>query len=160
MEAEHLPTGSNLANKFPQARRWLFLIVAALLILIAPDPLQTLAPVNRHFRLFARSFQYSPAILHVNPGDTVTIDLISTDVVHGLSLDGYDVDLTADPGQTASVTFVADKKGSYRFRCSVACGNLHPFMMGKLIVGRNALFWRVIALSFLSILAGIWSVQR
>ncbi|MCJ7624311.1 MAG: hypothetical protein MUO76_12475, partial [Anaerolineaceae bacterium] len=73
MEAETL-TASPKANKFTHTLRWLCLIVAALIILIAPNSLQTLAPVNRHFRLFASTFQYSPAILQVNPGDTVTIE--------------------------------------------------------------------------------------
>jgi len=59
-------------------------------------------------------------------GDHVTIDLVSTDVVHGLYLDGYDLNVTADPGQTATLSFVADRSGSFRFRCSVTCGALHP----------------------------------
>jgi len=82
------------------------------------------------------------------------------DVVHGLSLDGYDFELKADPGQTVSATFVADKAGVFRFRCSVACGNLHPFMIGKLQIGPNQLIIRGIALLILSIVTAFYSVRQ
>ena len=49
----------------------------------------------------------------VNPGDRVTIELVATDVVHGLSIDGYNLETTADPGKTASITFTADRSGSF-----------------------------------------------
>jgi hypothetical protein len=38
--------------------------------------------------------------------------------------------------------FVAGRQGSFRFRCTVTCGNLHPFMIGRNQVGQNALLWR------------------
>jgi len=101
-----------------------------------------------------------PAVLAVNPGDRVTIELTATDVVHGLSIDGYNLATTADPGQTARLTFVADRQGSFRFRCTVTCGNMHPFMIGKLEVGQNLMFWRAIALSGLALVAGIWKLKK
>ena len=90
----------------------------------------------------------------------MTIELTSNDVVHGLYLDGYKLEISADPGQTASLTFVADRPGSFRFRCSVTCGELHPFMIGKLKVGQNSLFWRGIGLAVIVMLAGVWSLQK
>jgi heme/copper-type cytochrome/quinol oxidase subunit 2 len=104
-------------------------------------------------------FQFTPGELQINPGDRVTVELISTDVVHGFSLDGYDFELKADPGQMATGTFVADQAGVFRFRCSVACGNLHPFMLGKLQIGPNLLLIRGIALGLLAILAALWFVH-
>lgn len=112
-------------------------------------------PMNRHFRIEASSFRYSPATIAVNAGDHVTIDLVSTDVVHGLYVDGYDLQVTADPGRTASLSFVATRAGMFRFRCSVTCGSMHPFMIGKLHVGRNDLLWRAISLALLAGLAGL-----
>ena len=66
-------------------------------------------------------------------------------MVHGIYVDGYGLSVTADPGQTARLTFVADRAGSFRFRCSVACGDLHPFMIGRLRVGPNQLLIRAVA---------------
>ncbi len=105
-------------------------------------------------------FQFTPGEIQINPGDRVTIELVSKDVVHGFSLDGYNFDLHADPGQTATGTFVANQAGVFRFRCSVACGNLHPFMIGKLQVGPNLLLIRGIALGLLAIAAALLSLRK
>ena len=133
----------------------LLFVLAGAAIVLAPLPVRALAPIQRTFRVEASQFAYLPAVLEVNPGDTVTIELVSTDVVHGLYLDGYGVSVTADPGQTASLTFIADKMGSFRFRCNVTCGALHPFMIGKLQVGANTWLWRAIALTVLAAVSAI-----
>jgi len=138
----------------------LLVVLGAGVIAFAPMPGASTTPANRRVRIEASSFTYSPATIAVNPGDRVTIDLVSTDVVHGLYLDGYNVQVTADPGRTASLSFVATRAGMFRFRCSVTCGSMHPFMIGKLHVGRNDLFWRAIALSVLAGLAGLSLVRR
>jgi heme/copper-type cytochrome/quinol oxidase subunit 2 len=139
-------------------KRWRWFILPgllALMILFAPLRLPGAAPADRHIRIEASRSSFTPGELKINPGDRVTIELVSTDVVHGLSLDGYDFELKADPGQTATGTFVADKSGIFRFRCSVACGNLHPFMIGKLQVGVNLLLGRGIMLGLLGMIAAL-----
>jgi len=135
-------------------------VVAGLLILFAPFPQSSTTPQKRLIRIEASSFQFMPGQIHINPNDEVTVELVSLDVVHGLSLDGYDFELKADPGKTATATFVADKSGVFRFRCSVACGNLHPFMIGKLQIGQNLLLIRGFALLILSIVAAFYSLHR
>ena len=137
-------------------RQWAVLAVLGLAIVFIPFPASAAAPVERTIHIDASRFEYSPAVLSVNPGDRVTIELTAADVVHGLSIDGYNLAVTADPGQTARLTFVADQRGSFRFRCTVTCGNMHPFMVGKLKVGQNLLLWRAAALSGLALLAGVW----
>ncbi|MFT3894176.1 MAG: cupredoxin domain-containing protein [Anaerolineales bacterium] len=122
-------------------------------MVFAPLPVHAATPQARIFRIDARQFAYSPSELHVNSGDTVTIQLVSTDVVHGLYVDGYDVSVQADPGQTATITFTTDKPGSFRFQCNITCGAMHPFMIGKITVGTNAWLYRSLGLAFLSIVA-------
>lgn len=118
----------------------------------APFPVQFIPPQARTFRVEARQFAYSPAELHVNPGDAVTIQLVSTDVVHGLYLDGYYISVEAEPGQPATLSFIADQSGSFRFRCNVTCGAMHPFMIGKLTVGANDWLYRSFGLAVLAII--------
>jgi heme/copper-type cytochrome/quinol oxidase subunit 2 len=137
-------------------KQWFFgilFVLAGAVIVLAPLPVRAAPPAQRTLRVEASQFAYAPAVLEVNPGDTVTIELVSMDVVHGLYLDGYGVSVAADPGQTARLTFFADKAGSFRFRCNVTCGALHPFMIGKIQVGPNTWLWRVIALTVLAALA-------
>lgn len=137
---------------------WLLVAAAALAIALAPLPWRASRPADRAYRIEAGDFAYHPAVLHANPGDRVTLQLVSRDVVHGLHLDGYGVEIQADPGQSASLTFVADKAGTFRFRCSVTCGALHPFMIGKLQVGPPLLLWRAAGLALLAAAAGARSL--
>jgi heme/copper-type cytochrome/quinol oxidase subunit 2 len=151
---------NHAAKNFWVRWRWISLfVVSALLILFAPLALPSAVPTSRHIRIEATMFQFSPSQIYMNPGDRVTVDLVSTDVVHGFSLDGYNFELQAEPGQTATGTFVANKAGVFRFRCSVPCGNLHPFMIGKLQVGPNLLLMRSIALGLLGVMAALWFLR-
>jgi heme/copper-type cytochrome/quinol oxidase subunit 2 len=136
--------------------RYLLAILAGLVLILVPIPTASGAPQDRTVRVEASSYQFEPGVVRVNRGDRVTLELVSTDVVHGLHIDGYNMQLSADPGQLRSITFTADRSGSFRMRCSVSCGALHPFMIGKLVVGDNQLLWRGIGLAGLSVLAGLF----
>ncbi|GIV64121.1 MAG: cupredoxin domain-containing protein [Chloroflexota bacterium] len=130
---------------------WGLFIIAAFIVILFPLPTVSASSQHRDIVMEARQFAYSPAVLKVNRGDTVTIKLVSTDVVHGLYVDGYNVSVTADPGQSTSLSFVADKPGSFRLRCNVACGAMHPFMIGRLEVGANEWFYRSVGLAVLMV---------
>ncbi len=138
----------------------LLFVMAGLVVVFVPLPVPTTAHQERTFEIDARQFSYSPSELNVNAGDTVTIKLVSTDVVHGLYVDDYDVSVEADPGQTATLTFIANKPGSFRFRCNVTCGAMHPFMIGKLTVGSNHWLYRSIGLAVLAIMGVIVSIKQ
>jgi heme/copper-type cytochrome/quinol oxidase subunit 2 len=138
----------------------LFFVMAGLMLAFAPLLVQPITPQERTFRIDARQFAYSPSELDVNPGDTITLQLVSNDVVHGLYVDGYDISLQADPGETATLTFIADKRGSFRFRCNVTCGAMHPFMIGKLSVGKNEWLIRSLGLAVIAVLGVIVLVKQ
>jgi heme/copper-type cytochrome/quinol oxidase subunit 2 len=140
--------------------RWVILAGLVLGVLFIPLPASASTPTHRTFHINASRFEYIPAVMKVNPGDQVTIELVATDVVHGLAIDGYDLQTTADPGKTATITFTADKSGTFRFHCTVTCGSMHPFMTGKLEVGSNTLLLRSIALVGLALIAGVWKVRK
>jgi len=131
-------------------------------VLGAVVPLVALAPIGgrtdrgaeRIVRIEASRFAYSPAVVRVDPGDRVTLELASTDVVHGLYVDGYGVGAEADPGRPARISFVADRPGTFRLRCSIPCGSLHPFMTGELRVGSSVRLWLALALGIPAALFG------
>ena len=91
-------------------------------------------PKEKVITINAQQFSYTPGTVEVNRGDRVTIRLISTDVHHGLYIDGYEVSTDARPGQDGSLTFVANDTGKFVMRCSVTCGPFHPYMIGYLKV--------------------------
>jgi heme/copper-type cytochrome/quinol oxidase subunit 2 len=138
----------------------LLLVMAGLAVAFAPLPVPAVTRQARTFRIDARQFAYSPSELQVNPGDTVTVQLVSTDVVHGLYIDGYDLSVEADPGQTATMTFTANRSGSFRFRCNVTCGAMHPFMIGKLTVGTNDWLFRSAGLAAVAVLGILILIKR
>ena len=101
---------------------------------------------ERFFEIKAKKFSYTPNIINVNKGDVVRIRLISEDVHHCFFLDGYGIRTSAYPGQEGSLKFTADKTGRFSFRCSVTCGEFHPYMIGYLAVGPNTRFFGFVSL--------------
>lgn len=145
---------------FPLTLRFLLAAASGLIVMLAPLPAAPVAPQERLVRVEASSYQFEPGVVRVNRGDRVTLELASTDVVHGLHIDGYNLELQADPGQPRRITFTAERSGAFRWRCSVSCGALHPFMIGKLVVGDNALLWRAGGLASLAVLAGLFLLPK
>lgn len=133
-------------------RTLLLLLIAGLAVVFIPLPENSAPPQERNFQIEVRQFAYSPYHIRVNPGDRVTLHLVSTDMVHGLYIDGYGISVMADPGQTVSLTFLANKPGTYRFRCNVTCGAMHPFMIGRLDVGSNQWLYRSMGLAILGVI--------
>ena len=128
------------------------LIVAAMLV---PIPTAASAPQAHTIDVTARQFAFEPATLDIQRGDTVTIHLESLDAAHGMFVDGYPVDLHAEPGKSAETTFVADKAGKFKFRCSVSCGILHPFMIGEMNVEPDFPFARAAAATVIAMLGAL-----
>jgi heme/copper-type cytochrome/quinol oxidase subunit 2 len=114
---------------------------------------------TREFEIDAAQFHYSPSIIRVDKGDRVVIKFRATDVSHGMYVDGYDVEVNANPGRTQTLEFVADRAGKYQFRCSQTCGSLHPFMIGWLVVRSNGPFTAslgLVALVVVGTVAFVW----
>ncbi len=136
-------------------RRWGFWLAVSLVVLLFPLPQARAEGASRTLRIEARQFAFEPGELKVRPGEKVTLELVAVDVAHGLYVEGYDLEVRAEPGQTARLTFVADRPGTFRLRCSVTCGDLHPFMVGKLQVGSRLWFWRALGLMAVAGWAGL-----
>jgi len=105
---------------------------------------------TREFTIHARQFAYTPPRIRVRQGERVVLRVISDDVVHGLYVDGYGINSKIFPGRETVISFVADRPGKIRYRCSVICGNLHPFMIGEVVVGPNYTLWGALALTALA----------
>jgi nitrous-oxide reductase len=79
-----------------------------------------------------------PTSFEVQRGDTVTVHMTNieqtTDELHGLGINGYNINIVADPGETKSVTFTADQPGVFAYYCTNFCSALHQEMQGYLLV--------------------------
>jgi len=80
------------------------------------------------------NFEFDVKEIRVKEGDTVTINFSSTEGFHDLVIDEFNA-ATAQvrPGTPTSVTFVADKAGTYEYYCSVGSHRAQG-MVGTLIV--------------------------
>jgi heme/copper-type cytochrome/quinol oxidase subunit 2 len=125
-------------------------IALALLVWLVPLPAST-TPVTHEVTMTADQFAFDPPVLQVNQGDRVRLTLKAADVVHGFYLDAYGLKTRVEPGVSQQVEFVADRSGKFRYRCSVSCGGLHPFMMGELVVSPNRPFVRAIGLTLVAV---------
>ena len=131
----------------------------ALAVLLLPVPVLA-QPTTHYVTMNAEQFAFDPPILHINQGDRVIITLQATDVVHGFYLDGYGLDTRVEPGVSQKIEFVADRTGKFRYRCSVSCGTLHPFMIGELVVGPNQIFFRAVGLALVALAATLFFLWR
>ena len=142
---------------------------AGIAILVAR---QTIHPSAKSFLIHARKYEYDPPVIHLVQGDTVHIRLVTLDVVHGFFLEGHGIDAHIFPSpphmelrdpehpdslRTADeIVFIASKTGKFRYRCSVTCGLLHPFMQGEMIVGPNYTLHAGIGSAIGMLLAGFY----
>ena len=111
---------------------------------------------ERSFTITAHKYAYDPPVFRVNQEDRVHIRLAAKDVTHGFYLEGYDLDAKARPDnptfwvrhpsqgeeyeEVEEISFIATRSGKFRYRCSITCGYMHPFMQGELIVRPNYLY--------------------
>lgn len=162
-----------------QVRKILAAVVAvAGFVLPALTAPTTQKPQRRDFEVVARKYAYDPAEIRVNQGDEVHIRFSSKDVLHGFYLEGYDLDALASPGKTGiqlrhpsfgvdfkpadEIVFTADRRGKFRYRCSITCGYMHPFMNGVLIVEPNTLYFQGLGLMgglFLAAFILVWPAR-
>lgn len=81
---------------------------------------------------------FNPEHIKVKEGDNVTIHITNIerarDATHGFAIDGYNINLSLEPGESDTVEFVADKPGVYPFYCTEFCSALHLEMAGYLLV--------------------------
>jgi nitrous-oxide reductase len=81
---------------------------------------------------------YTPEIVEAEEGDTVIYHWTNSeraeDETHGFAISSYNVDLSLEPGKTASATIKADRPGVYSYYCTEFCSALHLEMEGYLLV--------------------------
>jgi len=96
----------------------------------------TTPPVQetKEFLITAKQWDFSPSTITVNEGDKVILNIQSVDVTHGFVITAFGVSERLSPGNTVTVEFTANQKGSFSFFCNVVCGTGHSGMNGVLIV--------------------------
>ena len=80
----------------------------------------------------------TPETIEAEVGDEVIIHLTNLeraeDQVHGFAMYGGNVQLSLEPGKTATARFIADREGVFPYYCTEFCSALHLEMQGYLLV--------------------------
>lgn len=76
------------------------------------------------------NFEFDQAEYTVKAGEEVTINYQNEEGMHGIAIDGLDVDIKGD-GQA---TFTPTEPGEYIIYCNIPCGAGHDDMKSTLIV--------------------------
>lgn len=87
----------------------------------------------KEFTVEAFQFGFDPGTIEVNQGDKVKLTAYSSDIPHGLAIFEYGINMYLD-STPRTIEFIADKKGTFYFYCSVSCGIGHGEMTGRLVV--------------------------
>ena len=91
----------------------------------------THTPTNLTFNITGGSFYFVPNEIRVKQGDTVTIIFNDVGGMHNFNLDAFNVKTkTINTGESDTVTFTANKKGTFEFYCAV--GNGYHRMQGQI----------------------------
>ncbi len=89
------------------------------------------------YATFVRS-HINPERFTVNKGDKVTIHMTNLeraqDETHGFTVSQHDVHASLEPGETTTISFVADLEGVFPYYCTEFCSALHLEMMGYMMV--------------------------
>ena len=90
---------------------------------------------NREVKITAKKYQFSPDTVEVQAGTRIVFKITALDREHGFEIAGVkDSCVKIKKGETATVSYLAEKAGTVEFRCCVFCGLGHHGMKGKIII--------------------------
>lgn len=84
--------------------------------------------------IVAGVFQFTPAVLTVYAGSTITFYVTSPDVVHGFEIAKTAVNMMAVPGYVNAETHTFRTRGTYLIVCNEYCGIGHQNMAARIEV--------------------------
>ncbi|WP_123040574.1 cytochrome c oxidase subunit II [Cohnella candidum] len=84
--------------------------------------------------IVAYAFGYEPQKLEVPAGSTVDFMVTTSDVVHGFSIVGTNVNMMIEPGEISHISHTFDEPGEYLIICNEYCGTGHEYMKTTIVV--------------------------
>jgi nitrous-oxide reductase len=81
---------------------------------------------------------YTPEHVEIEQGDHVVWHLTNLerayDATHGFAIPGYNINLSLEPGEAATIEFDAEQPGVFSYYCTEFCSALHLEMTGYLLI--------------------------
>jgi cytochrome c oxidase subunit 2 len=112
-------------------KKWIvLLLLLAATFAVAQSP----ATPPRVVVITAKRFEFSPNVVTLKKGETVTIRLTSLDRAHGLLVKPLGLDLDADEGLPDEATITPATAGRFPAICDHYCGSGHGGMKMTVVV--------------------------
>jgi heme/copper-type cytochrome/quinol oxidase subunit 2 len=125
--------------------------VALVFCLPQPSPVVAQDQKVQVIELMARKYEYSHSPVHVQAGTKVQLKITAADHDHGFKIavvpDGSEANskpglvftspqdcVQLKKGETTTIEFVAQTRGTYPFRCCHTCGLGHRGMKSQIVV--------------------------
>lgn len=89
---------------------------------------------GRRIAITARRFAFSTQEIRATAGESITLEITSTDFVHGFSLPELGARVDVPPGAPVELPLRGLRAGRYTFLCDNFCGEEHDRMTGVLVV--------------------------
>ena len=81
---------------------------------------------------------FTPEHVEIKQGDHVIWHITNVerayDATHGFAIPGYNINVSLEPGETATVEFDATQDGVFSYYCTEFCSALHLEMVGYLLI--------------------------
>jgi cytochrome c oxidase subunit 2 len=82
----------------------------------------------RTINIVAKRFTYEPDEITVKKGESVVLELTTSDVTHGLKFKDLNLNTRIEKGKKNELAFTPTKTGDFKGQCSVFCGSGHGRM--------------------------------
>jgi cytochrome c oxidase subunit II len=109
----------------------LFLLILAVLFAL---PHKGHADRPRVIEITAKRFEFSPNVVTLKKGESVTLRLISADVTHGFFLRPLKIDTIVTPENPTDATVTPETPGTFTTICDHFCGVNHGNMKMTIVV--------------------------
>jgi cytochrome c oxidase subunit 2 len=103
----------------------------------APAPARA-AEAAQVVKITASKFHFTPGRIVVAKGQPVTLELTSTDRVHGFMVRAFGIDTDIQPGKATDITISPKRAGAYTTICDHYCGLGHGGMKMTIVVEEAA----------------------
>lgn len=121
IDSQETPTGNDIGMEYPETD-------------MSVPTAQTVTTDTKVFAISGKNFTFDIKEIRVKKNDTVVINFTSTDGFHDFGIDEFDARTEKiRTGDITSVTFVANKTGTFEYYCSVGSHRVSG-MTGKIIV--------------------------
>jgi cytochrome c oxidase subunit 2 len=106
-------------------------VLACTAAVLAQAPAQSVKEVE----ITAKKYEFSPSTVEIPAGTRVVFRITATDHDHGFEIEGLkDSCIKIKKGETGTFEYLAEKPGTYRFKCCDFCGFGHRRMKGEIKV--------------------------